>query len=99
MASRKKGPSQGILEGTLSPANEDVEAAAENYHDAMEKRIKMLAKEVELKAVLIDAMEKAKRHSYRRGRFEITLTTKKATKDVRVKILEEEPEPAKRKAS
>ena len=53
------------LPGMKPKVVKDISDAAEKYVDARDKRIKMLAKEVELKGLLADAMHKNKLTQYR----------------------------------
>jgi hypothetical protein len=72
-AKDEKQPRQGALPGMVDKAVREIQAAAEEYIDARDRRMALTITEVETKDALIAAMHKHKRKRYFDGLFEITV--------------------------
>jgi len=81
----------GDLPGMKPKVVKEISDAAEKYVDGRDKRIKMLAKEIELKGLLTDAMHKHKLKEYRDEDLFVELVAGKESVKVKEIDLEEEP--------
>jgi len=83
---------QQVLKGMEQLTIPEIDAAAENYREQRDKRMRLTAKEVDAKNALIEAMRKHKQDVYRDNNAAPPLTVTLVEGKVGVKVDEATPE-------